>query len=381
MENIAFGVLAASAAGLVVVVARRAGAPRWAATGAGVFYATWSVTVQAGSTVRLEPLGDFLLVLAVHHLALGQTASRRQLVVAGVLFGLLLNVKLWWVVPIVLIFVLSTPRHRGLREVVLVPLAAILTCVAIDLPFLVLSRGHMIASVIWSQLGRTDTQGTPSGEFGRLSTMVRLERLTGMEGVMGRLHGIDPADADVRVRVVTVVVCGLVVLTAAMALRTALGRVFVPVLAGQVAILLSAPVYFPYYGDFVGVSLAMVVAAAARPLGWRPGALPWPAIWPLGAALTLVLMLTAPKAVSVFRVPDRQVLTRATEDIPCIVADTAALLIYVDALDRSFEDGCRQLGRFPRSWTRRRPRSVCLCLRASVDAGMETNHDALLPLW
>jgi hypothetical protein len=256
-------------------------------------------------------------------------------------FGLLLNVKLWWVVPIALVFVLTVRWRRGLREVAIVPLAAVVPAAVIDLPFLVLSRGDMFTSVVSSQLGRAAIQGTPSGEFARLSTWVRLERLTGVEGVMGRLFDIEPADADLGVRVVTLAVCGLVVLASALALRTALGRVFVPVLAAQIAVLLLTPIYFPHYGDYVGVSLALVVAAAARPLRWCPLALPWPALLPLGAALSLVLLLTAPSAVSVQQPPDTAALERATRDIPCLVADSSRVLIALDAIDRSFEIGCR----------------------------------------
>lgn len=342
VENLAFATLAAATAGLIVLVARRAGTTRWAALAAGTVYGTWSVSVAAGASVRLEPLGDVLLVLAVLLLGPGRNASRRHLVLAGVVFGLLLNVKLWWVVPIALLFVLMAPLRKGLREVAVVPLVALVTCVVIDLPFLLISRGHMFTSVIASQLGRTDVQGTPSGEFARLSTMVRLERLTGAEGVMGRLYGIDPADADPRVGVVTVVVCALAVIASGFALRTRLGRIFVPVLAAQIVILLAAPIYFPYYGDFVAVPLSLVVAAAASAGRSDPPALAWLAgLWPAATVLTLVLMLTTPRDVIITQAPDTAALGRATRDIPCIVADTPRLLIALDALDRSFADGCR----------------------------------------
>ena len=46
--NMAFALLGALTAALITVVARRAGAPAWGAAAAGLFYATWSISVHAG---------------------------------------------------------------------------------------------------------------------------------------------------------------------------------------------------------------------------------------------------------------------------------------------------------------------------------------------
>lgn len=118
--------------------------------------------------------------------------------------------------------------------------------------------------------------------------------------------------------------------------------------AAQLIVLLAAPVYYPYYGDYLGVALAMVAAAATRPAGPRSArsssaswpAL-WPALWPVGATLTLFLLLTGPPTSGVLHAPDSGTLARPTSQIPCIVADTPWVLIDVNALDRSFEGGCR----------------------------------------
>lgn len=340
-ENIAFSVLASCTASLITVVARRAGIPRWAALAGGVTYATWSVTVLAGSSARLEPLGDLVLVLAVHLLGPGRDPSRRRLLLAGVVLGLLINVKVWWVVPIALLLLLAGPARGSVRERFVAPVAAVTTAALIDLPFLLMSRGHMFVSIVSAQLGRTDLQNTRSGGLERLSTMVRLGRLTGVGAVTGRLFGVHPQDANPGATIATLAVCALVVITSVMALRTVLGRVFVPVLTAQIVVLLAAPTYFPYYGDYVGVPLALVVAAAAGPVRWRRGALPWPLLWSASAAFTLALALTSPRPLSVVHAPDSEALTRATANIRCIVADTPWILIDLDALDRSFEGRCR----------------------------------------
>jgi alpha-1,2-mannosyltransferase len=339
-ESALFALFGALTAALVTAVARRAGAPRWGAVAGGVLYATWSVTVGAGSSVRLEPLGDLLLVTAVWLVGPGREPSRRQLVLAGVVFGVLVNVKLWWAVPLVLLFVLTAARVR--RRSLVVPAVAVATAALIDLPFLLASGGRMVTSVVTAQLGRTDVQGTPSGTFERLSTMLRLERLTGVEGAMSRWLGETPAASATSpaVRVVTLLVCALVVAACLAALRTSLGRLAVLLLATQVLVLLTAPIYFPYYGDFVGVSLSLVVAASARPIGRHLGAMPWTGLLPAAAAVSLGLLLTSPRPSTVEHPWDREALAEATRGVPCIVADTPKVLIDLDALDRSFAAGC-----------------------------------------
>ena len=272
----------------------------------------------------------------------GRDPSRRQLVLAGVALGILVNVKLWWALPIALM--VHTALRVRRRSVAVVPLAAAVTALLIDLPFLLLAGSRMFRSIVTVQMERPDVQGTPDGTFDRLSTMLRLERLTGVEGVVLRLLGEpDAADVGVTGRVVTIVVCALVVLTAVVALRaspaSSLGRLFVPMFAAQVLVLLLAPIYFDFYGGYVGVSLALLIAAAARPVGRRFLRLPWCALWPAGAVLTLVVMLTDLGATA--PEPDREALAEATSGIPCIVADTPWVLIELDALDRSFENGCR----------------------------------------
>ncbi|HEX2894111.1 MAG TPA: hypothetical protein VHO29_08935 [Marmoricola sp.] len=351
-ENIAFSVLASCAAALITVVARRAGAPRWAAIGAGVVYATWSITVYGGSSARLEPLGDLLMVVAAYFLGPGRNPSRQHLVAAGLVLGLLVNVKVWWILPGAMLVALTLPHRHRVREWSVVPVAAAATALLIDLPFMLMSHGHMFVDVIAAQLRRPDVQITPSGNQGRLSTMVRLERLTGVDAVMHRLFGISAHDRGLAVPLVTLMVCALVLVTSALALRTRLGRVFAPILLAQLVVLLATPIYYPYYGDYLGVSVALVVAAAARPTGsrptlsWRatwPTSWPalWPMLWPVGAVLTLFLLLTSPPSYGLRRAPDSETLARPTGDIPCIVADTPWALIDLNALDRSFEPGCR----------------------------------------
>lgn len=345
VENLTFAALSALAAGLVVVTARRAGAPTWAGLAGGVFYATWVISLNTGSAARLEPLGDLVLVLVF--LAVGRvgTFSARQLCWLGVGLGVLVNVKLWWAAPLLVLFVVAVLPRSGVRRSASVLAGAVATSVVLDLPFLLLSGGHMWTSVVGAQLGRPAVQWVGGGEYGRLATSARLEQSVSAGGAVGALPGLDPADVPTVVHAVTVAACVLVVLVCVLALRHPLGRVAVPVLAVQAGVLLATPVFFTYYADFLGISLALVIAAAgaahgrsATGAGWRAAP---SAVLALGAACTALAFVTAP--VVAVRSPGPASLARATAGAGCIVADTPRVLIALDALDRSFEEGCRNL--------------------------------------
>jgi alpha-1,2-mannosyltransferase len=340
LGSVAFAVMSAATASLITSIARRWGAPWWGALVAGIFYATWSVTVTAGSEMRLEPLGDLLLASAVWLLSRQGETSLRELALAGVALGALANVKLWWFVPIVLLLLLIGLNARR-WVVVAVPLvvAAVTACL-IDLPFLAVAGSRMFSSIVTTQLGRPDLQGSPSGAFARRSVLTRLKELTGVSDVFGRF--VPPADlaTSVTAGAVTVVVCLAFALTALVALRNPMGRVFVPIVAAQVLVLLTSPVYFAFYGDYVVVAASLVIAAAARARGVPlPGAV-W-AAWPAIALITLVAVVTAPTPPQLSRPPDSEALAAATRGVRCLVADSPGVLIRIDALDRSFENGCR----------------------------------------
>ena len=63
--NVIFLILGAVNAALVVAVARRMGLSIRAAAAGGAFYALWSGSTGAEYLVRLEPLGNFLLLLGL----------------------------------------------------------------------------------------------------------------------------------------------------------------------------------------------------------------------------------------------------------------------------------------------------------------------------
>jgi len=320
-ENVAFAVMGAVNAVLVVVVARAWGLGR-GAVAAGLTYALWPVGYVAESTARLEPLGNLLFLLFLWAYGHGRSGRTRALVLAGVALGLLVNVKLWWFAPVLVVVVLVGFLARELR-VVLVPVAvAAGTTLLVDLPFLGVAGPRMVRSIVTAQLHRPDRQWTPGGRYVHLPVVQRLEQLLGAS------------------ELVVVLLLAALVLTAALACRDRVGRVFVVVLAVQVAILLAAPVVYPYYAGYVAVAGSLVIAAAASRRIPRPaGVAPWG--WAAAAGLASVITFRAlsPPLSDV----DWQALRAQTAHAHCVVADSPLLLIRLHALDRSFGPGCRDV--------------------------------------
>jgi alpha-1,2-mannosyltransferase len=123
--NVAFEVLGAVNAALVVLVARRLRLSRVAALLGGAFYSVWSAAVGAEFAVRLEPLGSCAFLLALLAVADGRTQhddgrdgrdGRRWLVLGGVALGVAISTKIWWIVPAVSVVAwqLAVRRRAGI---------------------------------------------------------------------------------------------------------------------------------------------------------------------------------------------------------------------------------------------------------------------------
>ncbi len=327
-----------SAAG-VTFLAREWGLSRLPAVTGGAFLALWTTSAGTQAVFRLEPIGDALFVGALIALGAGREIGTRRLVVAGVLLGLLVNVKAWWVVVVVVVLALTALRVRRWAAVAIPLAAAAVTAVIVDLPFLLVARGRMFHSIVTAQLDRTAAQGTPTGGRERFSTLSRLDQVTGVSGVANRFLGQVQGFDNSRVHLVTVVVCCAFLVLAGLALRTPLGRFAVPLCAVQLAAVLSTPLFFGFYGDFVAVSAALVVAAGA---GSVPGAARWAVALPVVAGVSLVLVLTSSQLPLGFvPVPDRARIAAAVRDAPCVVSDSPRFLIAADAVDASLAPGCR----------------------------------------
>uniref|UniRef100_UPI0035CB344B glycosyltransferase 87 family protein n=1 Tax=uncultured Amnibacterium sp. TaxID=1631851 RepID=UPI0035CB344B len=141
------GIGAASCA-LIAVLAGRRSLPAGLVAGAAA--ACFHPLAFGERSTLLEPLGTLLLLVS---LVVADRGGPRAAVVAGAAAGLSLDVKIWYVVPVLLLVVLA--RHR-LRFA----LGAAGAAAVVAAPFLLRAPGPMVRQIVLDQLGRPQEEDT-----------------------------------------------------------------------------------------------------------------------------------------------------------------------------------------------------------------------------
>ena len=139
----------------------------------GMFLALWPLAVDATRTIMLEPIMVLFVLLGAFVLfADGRFAGGKRVVLAGLLFGVALSVKMLVVLPLAAVGVLALVKWR--QRVVPLVLSVALGFTAISLPFFALAPGRFIDQVFVSQLSRhpSSSFAKPAGE--RLAMIVGL---------------------------------------------------------------------------------------------------------------------------------------------------------------------------------------------------------------
>ncbi len=337
VADLAFCVLGAVNAVLVVRVGRALGLRLRAAAIGGIFYALWYGSVNTEFLTKLEPLGNaaFLggLLLTVRSRAVDSARERAVRAAAGgVLLGAAVSVKIWWIVPVlgVLIWHLVAARRCELSRPWLPATGAVAGALVINLPFFLTAPGDMWHLVVLDQIGRADTRTPRAVRFADFSGATRLNGHVSVAVIVG------------------LSLLFLVAFTVAMVRAAAVPRAR-PVLVlflVQALVLVLAPSWFFFYVDYAGPTASLVVAAAAAadgPPAWarRLGRPAWLGRWAptgLAAAITAVALALGAGAVAPF--PAAPALTRATTHVRCLMSDSPMSLIRLDALSRGLENGC-----------------------------------------
>ncbi|MFD1721000.1 glycosyltransferase family 39 protein [Amnibacterium endophyticum] len=319
LARIAFCLLGALDAALVALLLRRSGTAA-ALVGGGVF-ALFFPGVYVSRTLLLEPLGTTSVLLA---LLVMQRAERHRpgwWVVAGLLAGSAIGVKIWNLVPALVLLLFA---RRGRLRFAVGATAAVL---AVYVPFFVTAPARMWEQVVLAQLGRP-----PSS----LGTRMRLEVLLGVNV---------PPDGDplpgVPVRSLTELLALAVLGAAVAALLEKRTRVLVALLAAELALLLLTPSFFLQYAGLTAAPLALVVGAGVGALLARVDG-------PLPKGVVALLVVGAVAGLSAganthrfdARPPIAQ-LRQATAAVDgCVVADDPTILIVLNRLSSDLARGC-----------------------------------------
>jgi len=319
VATVAFCVLGGVNAVLVLTVCRRLGVGMTGATVAALFYAAWFGSVSGEFEVKLEPLANLFLLCGL--LMVLNARGRRATVLAGVVLGLTMTVKIWWVVPVALLVVWYGHRRRSVRAGLDLGAGALAAVVVVCLPFFLADPSGMASSIVTDQLGRPRTASTTSRLFG-LSTVRELSR-----------H----LSADTRT-LASLVFAALVVAVVVLAWRgAAAARVLIVMTVAQLIVLVLAPSWFEYYSDYVAVSLSVTVGAAVASVRrtWRV-----PGFAMAAGALALTAAVTVAGTAAIRPYAGAAQLTSAVRGERCVMTNVTTLLIRLDALTRGLEDGC-----------------------------------------
>ncbi|WP_446666914.1 glycosyltransferase 87 family protein [Flexivirga sp. B27] len=324
VANIAFCIIGAANAVLVVVVCRRLGIARRGAICAGLFYAAWFGSVSAEFDVKLEPLGNLLLLLGLLALLRGQRRPTRwSAFLAGAVIGLPLAVKVWWIVPIVLILAWHGWCRHSVRAAGRALLGAAVSVSVVCLPFFLADPSAMWHSVVTGQLGRPRTASL-------------VDRLAGMSAVPELSKHLS-AHQLFLCAVVFVVFFAAVVAFAWRGAHRA--RFLTLVMLAQFVVLMAAPSWFEYYSDYLAVGIAVTVGAAAVAVR-REFLASTPAAAVTAAAVVITSAITITGAHAIRPYAGATDLTRAVRNEQCVMSNNPTVLLRLDALSRGLANGC-----------------------------------------
>jgi alpha-1,2-mannosyltransferase len=218
-------------------------------------YAVYPDALVASHTLLLEPwLNLFCLIGALLVFDGDRLAGNRRLAWGGVAFGFAVAIKLWAVIPLVIVGLLLA---RWPRRVAALAAGAAAGLIVPALPFLAAAPRRLITDTITSQATKADQLGL----LPRLTFLGRWQRMKDLTG-LAIFHAF-PARGGAFV-MLTIVVA---VLATYMMACVIVGRLPAPLdwyaLIGALAVIilfLWPQLYYPHYGAFEGPFLALVLA-------------------------------------------------------------------------------------------------------------------------
>lgn len=344
--NLAFTILGAFNAAFVVVIGRRLALSLAAGIAGGVFAALWLGSVHAEGMARLEPLANLFVLIALYAFAMVRRhPSTRWMSVMGAALGAATSVKIWYVVPLLVLLGWVIVRVRARRAVIAAVSGAVAASVAINGYFFWRAPGAMWHMIVLDQLGRSPFSVSPITRFAQANDLATWNRLLG---------------AGPTTLAVAVLALGSILLLRAAWTRPA-GRALVVLVAVQMVVLAVSPSWFSFYADYLTPALALAFAVGvdgirgarwasfgaraslrARALfGARRRLETEARIGPVLVVLSLVVLVVPlcwQRAGTAF--PGAR-LAKAVSGQRCVTADSPMALIELDALSRSFASGCR----------------------------------------
>jgi alpha-1,2-mannosyltransferase len=298
----------------------------------GLCYALLLPAVTIEVTTRLEPLAAACLAGALALIGVDRPRTALQapaVLVAGGLLGFAAVVKIWGVVPLVVV-IAYLAITVGVRRAAWATAGAVAVGCLVCLPFLLAAPGQMWRQVVSDQFGR-DPANVP--------TLDRLAEILGIGLVAGRGQDALPPLAAGALVVLGLLTAGVV---GVLALRTAQGRLAVILLVAFIALLLFTPTWLPHYA---GVSAGVLAATLGAGVGELLRLLRPAPLRGLALVVSGLLLVGFAAQLTQARFGDRfpaRALARAVAPLPgCITADDPGALLGMNVLRRNVQRGCR----------------------------------------
>ena len=306
----------ASGCALVAGIAGRRSLP--AGIIAGVCAACFYPLAYGERSTLLEPLGTVVLLVAI---LVRERGTPWAAVLAGAIAGTAVDVKIWFVVPVLVLA--AFPRHR-LRFL----LGAVAGGALVVAPFLIRAPAALVRQVLLDQLGRP-----------RLPEDTLRIRVTGMTGVPWMNSGtqLEPPASTVAAFVVLAVIGA----AAIGALWRPEGRRAVALLVATWLVLIASPSFFAHYIALTGPWTALVLGIGAGVLLGRVRGRALVA----GGTVLLTAVVAVPTLPRDLRppadTPSLAPIAAAAQRVRgCVRSDDPGLLAAIGVLSRDLERGC-----------------------------------------
>lgn len=320
--RVAFIGVGALNATLAMRIARRFGL--LSAVIAGVGYAVYFPAAWTERSTLLEPLGSCGLLVAVLLVQRAHRSPRYGMVLAGVAAGAAVTMRIWYVVPVLLIA--AVDWRRSVRFLLGAAAAAVVIC----LPFFLASPSAMIRQVLLDQLGRP-----------RSSSPSLIKRMAIYLGSTN-LHLSHPWAGLLSINKLGVLLMVVVLACAVAALTVRGARLFPLATAASAVVLIASPSFFLHYGALAAPWVVLTVAiGAARLLSLVPSV---PARASLAALLILAAAALGLRSMQLSRAsvpfPAAALRPAAQQVTGCIESDDPQFLVALDVLSRDLDRGC-----------------------------------------
>lgn len=329
LATLGFIALGSVNAVLVRSVGLRMGLAPGAALVGGLFYAVWVGAASSEHLIKLEVLGNFLLLLALRcYLAKSKGTATRHLLLAGLALGAAIATKIWFVVPCALVLMWEVATSRSWVRSRALLLGAAISVVAITGPFFAAAPRAIWRMVVLDQLGRPN-----------------VNPLVWRLGYMSTASIFHPSAAASTLWWFVAVAALVIASMCVVAWRAPCGRLPAALLVAHLGVLVAAPSYYPFYNDYYAAPLAIVVAATVHVVVARvPRSVPRRTKWAAVVALAVTVVAGAAAAIYVPKstmIAFPSQLTSAVAGSRCIMADTPVVLIELNVLTRDLRRGCR----------------------------------------